>query len=379
MRRRDSVSSRKPTATVGEEEEDDVTSQSKNRLLLLGAGLAMACASRAPVPTAEPSAEAHPAREAPFTVRPPQAFLGDRWIGQGIAYGPHRDGQRPGGPAPTRAQLREDLELLRGRWGLVRLYNSDEIAADLLGLIREERMPMKVLLGAWIAPEARYGKDGELMERLPEAHAANRREVETAVRLANAYPDVVLAVCVGNETQVSWSDHRLPVETLVRWLREARHGTTLPVTTADDFGYWVQPESERLAAEVDFLVAHVYAMWNGQPVDGALDFTREKYEEVARHHPDRAVALGEAGWATRRGSEGDQARLIKGEPGEAPQRIFYQQFSAWVVRERILSTWFEAFDENWKGGKDPDDVEKHWGLFEATRVPKQAVSQPPRP
>jgi exo-beta-1,3-glucanase (GH17 family) len=34
---------------------------------------------------------------------------------------------------------------------------------------------------------------------------------------------------------------------------------------------------------------------------------------------------------------------------------------------------FEAFDENWKGGADPADVEKHWGLFHADRTPKAAL------
>ena len=315
--------------------------------LLLGAVLLSACAT-----------------QAPFVARPVDPFLGDRWIGQGISYGPYRDGQRPGGPSPTRAQIREDLELLRGRWGLLRIYSADEIAADLLALIREERLPFKVLLGAWIAPDA---------------SEANRLQVETAVRLGNAYPDVVLALCIGNETQVSWSAHRLPAETLIGWIREARRGTRLPVTTADDFGFWVQPQSDQVAREVDLIVLHAYAMWNGKPLAEALPFTREKYAEVARLHPGLPVVIGEAGWATRKHSEGEQATLIRGEPGETPQRVFYEQFTAWVVRERIISTWFEAFDESWKGGSHPDEVEKHWGLFGADRAPKQAMKAPMPP
>jgi exo-beta-1,3-glucanase (GH17 family) len=326
-------------------------------VLFLLAGLASACASHPPVPVS-PSAPVAP-REVPFVARPIDPFLGERWIGQGISYGPHRDGQSPGGPSPTRAQLREDLEILRDRWGLLRVYSADAVAADLLALIREERLPFKVLLGAWIAP------DGP---------AANRLQVETAVRLANAYSEIVLAICVGNETQVSWSDHKVPAETLVGWIRAARRASKAPVTTADDFGFWIEPRSEQVAREVDFVVAHVYAMWNGLPLEGALGFTQEKYAEVVRIHAGRPILLGEAGWATRKHTEGDQGKLIKGEPGQLPQRVFYEQFSAWVRRERIVSTWFEAFDENWKGGSHPDEVEKHWGLFSADRVPKAAVS-----
>ena len=300
----------------------------------------------------------------PREARPLDPYRDGKWIGQGISYGPFRDGQRPGGPSPTRAQMREDLELLRGRWALLRIYSADAVAEDLLSLLREEKLPFKVLLGAWIAPDA------------PEE---NRRQVENAVRLARAYPDVVLALVIGNETQVSWSGHKVSADVLVGWLREARRGTTLPVSTADDFGFWLEPRSDQVAREVDFIVLHVYAMWNGQPLDRALAFTQEKYAEVVRRHPGLPVVLGEAGWATAKHTEGEQATLIKGEPGEAQQRVFHDQFRAWVARDGIVSTWFEAFDENWKGGPHPDEVEKHWGLFRADRTPKQAALPATKP
>jgi len=342
--------------------------------LLLTAGLGVGCATSPPGPPAPPGQVGLPAPERAVTLRPLRPFDGDRWIGQGISYGPHRDGQQPGGAAPTRAELRQDLELLKGRWSLLRLYSPDGPSAEVLALIHEERLPFKVLLGAWIAPEARPGAAGAPPTPLPEARAANRAQVAEAVRLASAYPEVVLALVIGNETQVGWSDHRVAPEVLVGWLREARRGTSLPVATADDFGYWLLPESDQVAREVDFLVTHVYAMWNGQALEEALAFTQQKYGEVCRRHPGLPIVLGEAGWATRKHTEGDQAKLIKGLPGEAPQRAFYQAFSAWVVGERITSTWFEAFDENWKGGPHPDEVEKHWGLFRADRTPKAAVA-----
>jgi len=310
-------------------------------------------------------------------LRPFRPYVGDRWIGRGISYGPHRDGQRPGGPNPTRAQLREDLELLRGRWGLLRLYASDAPSPEVLALIREEQLPFKVILGAWIGREVTPSEDGAPGAPIPGARDANAAQVAGAVRLANAYPDLVLAVCIGNETQVTWSAHRLPAETLVGWIREARRGTGVPVATADDFGFWLSPESDQVAREIDLLVTHVYAMWNGQPLEGALAFTREKYAAVAARHPGLPVLLGEAGWATQRHSEGEQARLIRAEASEEAQRRFHEEFTAWVTRERIASTWFEAFDEGWKGGPHPDEVEKHWGLFRADRTPKLALQPAP--
>jgi exo-beta-1,3-glucanase (GH17 family) len=347
------------------------------RVLLPLLLLVAACAGRSPARATPAAADAAAPRQAPFAIRPPALLQGDRWLGQGVSYGPYREGQRPGGPSPSRAQLREDLELLRSRWTLLRLYSADDTAEEVLSLIRAERLPFKVLLGAWIAPEARLGADGAVLAPLPESRQANRGQVETAVRLANAYPEVVLALVVGNETQVSWSAHRLPAETLVGWLRRARQGTSLPVATADDFGFWLEAGSEKVAGEVDFIVLHAYAMWNGQPLERALAFTQEKYAAVAQRHPGRVVLLGEAGWATRKHVEGEQATLIKAEPGEGPQRAFYRQFTEWVVSQRIPSTWFEAFDEPWKGGPHPDEVEKHWGLFRADRTRKLAVADQP--
>jgi len=344
--------------------------------LLLLAGLGLACTTHLPGPPPSSSASSLAAVEAGdrFEPRPLRIWQGDRWIGRGVSYGPHRDGQRPGGASPTRAQLREDLALLAGRFSMLRLYASDPPSPEVLALIAEEKLPFKVLLGAWIAPETGTPAPGSPRAVQAGARAANRAEVDAAVRLASAYPEVVLGLVVGNETQVDWSDHRVAPDVLVGWLREARRGAVVPVSTADDFGFWVKPESEKIAREVDFIVLHAYAMWNGKQLSEALAFTQEKYAEVSRRHPALTVVLGETGWATRKHTEGDQGKLIKGLPGEAEQRVFFDQFSAWVVERRIASTWFEAFDENWKGGDHPDEVEKHWGLWRADRTPKAAVA-----
>ena len=301
-------------------------------------------------------------RPAELAVRPFSPVVAGKWIGNGIGYGPHRDGQRPGGRDPTREQLREDLLLMAPRWGVLRMYDAAAPLEGVLELIRAESIPMKVVLGIWIAPET-----------TPAARAANRAQVENGIRLANAYPDAVLAIDVGNETQVSWSDHRVPAELLIGYLREVRRRTKAPVGTADDFAFWEAKESDAVAREVDFLDVHVYAMWAGKQLEEALPFTQEKLAAVGKAHPGRALVLGEFGWATRRHSEGEQSRLIKGAPGEAQQKAFYEQAIAWTTREQIANLYFEAFDENWKGGAHPDEVEKHWGLFRADRTPKLAL------
>jgi len=95
--------------------------------------------------------------------------------------------------------------------------------------------------------------------------------------------------------------------------------------------------------------------------------------EIRALHPGRTVVIGETGWATMRNDQGDQGRLMKGAVGEAEQAAFHRAASAWVRAERVPTFFFEAFDENWKGGPDPADVEKHWGFYRADRRPKQVM------
>jgi exo-beta-1,3-glucanase (GH17 family) len=47
----------------------------------------------------------------------------------------------------------------------------------------------------------------------------------------------------------------------------------------------------------------------------------------------------------------------------------------WAEKENILTFFFEAFDETWKGSPEPLEPEKHWGLFKIDRTPKMAVRQ----
>jgi exo-beta-1,3-glucanase (GH17 family) len=314
------------------------------------------------------------APHAPGPWRPFDVSPHGRWIGNAIAYGPHRDGQSPGGASPTRAQVREDLLLMVPHWRLLRLYGARGAADTVLAVIRAEHLPMRVMLGAWIAATDRRDSSGAVIESFPAARAANRAELDAAVRLARAYPGIVTAVCAGNETQVSWSDHRVPADSLIADIRWLRARVRVPVTTADDFNFWNKSESRAVAAEVDFVVMHAHPMWNGKQLGEALEWTANTVAAIRAAHPGHTIVLGETGWATAASREGEQGRLIKGRPGEDEQAAFYAALIAWAKRTRTPTFVFEAFDENWKGGSQPDEVEKHWGLFHADRSPKRALA-----
>ncbi len=273
----------------------------------------------------------------------------------GISYGPFREGQRPGGPGPSTAQLREDLGILSDRWQMIRVYSSRGPTPEILELIEEDGLPLKVMLGAWIAPDAA---------------ADNAAEVAEAIRLANAYPEVVIALSVGNESQVSWSAHRTPGTELIEHIRAVRGAVEQPVSTADDYNFWNKTESAPVAAEVDFLLLHAYAMWNQQPLDEAVSWTASTVQDIQAEHPDLTVVLGETGWATELNPEGDEVQWIKAPAGVEQQARFHRELTEWARGAGLPVFYFEAFDEPWKGSDDPREVEKHWGLYDSARVPK---------
>jgi exo-beta-1,3-glucanase (GH17 family) len=295
-----------------------------------------------------------------------------------VCYGPYRDGQSPDGASPSREELLEDLRIMSRHWPAIRMYGSRGSAEKVLELIDEHDIPMKVLVGAWISPEWTRNEDGLRVDFLPVQAAANDAEVEAAVRLSHRYPEHVMGLSIGNETQVFWSWHRSAPETLLRHLRTARDASDVPITTADDFRFWSSEESDSFVEYVDFIVVHAYAMWNGQTLDDAIAWTRDQYRATVDRHPGKPVIIGELGWATNKTDSGEQGELIIGVPGEAEQRRFVEELYRWSAQEDVSFFLFAAFDEKWKGGDDPLEVEKHWGVYRSDRTPKAAVKALPR-
>jgi exo-beta-1,3-glucanase (GH17 family) len=291
----------------------------------------------------------------------------------GVAYGPFRDGQRPGGPSPSDKEILEDLKIIQRHWPFLRMYGSRGSAEKVLALIAKEKLNLRVMVGAWIDPEWVVPAEGKAAQLNEENIKANRDEVATAIALAKRYPEHVMAINVGSETQIYWSSHKVRPDILIKYIREVRGKTTVPVTTADDFGFWETEASIPVAAEVDFIVTHMYAMWNKQSLEDAVGWTNGKFRAVASRHHGIPVVIGETGWATDKATTGEQGKLILAPAGEAEQERFYREFQAWVKSNQLPTFYFEAFDENWKGGDDPREVEKHWGVFRADRTPKKIL------
>ncbi len=121
---------------------------------------------------------------------------------------------------------------------------------------------MKVYLGIWIG--------GEEM--------SNRVQIETALSLANRYPDVIRAIIVGNEVLLRRDQSPAGLANLIR---EVKSRTTLPVTYADVWEFWIQ--NKELVNIVDFVTIHTLPYWEDipMPIEKAAAHIHETRKHVA--------------------------------------------------------------------------------------------------
>ncbi|MDP1822777.1 MAG: glycosyl hydrolase family 17 protein [Archangium sp.] len=294
---------------------------------------------------------------------------------EAICYSGYRVGQSPVTRLySSEAQVLEDLRLLAPRFPHLRMYDCSPHAQLVLSLIHKHHLPLKVMLGAWLAAEASNPKCpwGGVYEE--DVLLRNRRENQVqlakAISLANRYPDIVSSVSAGNEATVEWTDHLVPVEHVIQYVRTLKAGVRQPVTFCENYVPW-QGLLEPLAAEVDFISLHSYPVWEQKGVDAALGFTEENYESVAKRYPGKPVVITEAGWTTKSNGRG----IPKANANEAFQKQYFEALTAWSAKRDILTFVFEAFDEPWKGSADPDEPEKHWGLYTVERKPKAVLAR----
>ncbi len=296
-----------------------------------------------------------------------------------VAYSGFREGQYPdrgdGAVNPSADEILEDLRILADHdFNLIRLYDSGENSALTIELIRAHQLPIKVLLGMWLEAEiSNHEGCPWLNEPIPEetlaANAAsNAAELQRGIDLAQRFEDVVIAVNVGNEALVDWNDHMVPAEQVIAYVRRVKAAIEQPVTVAENYVWWMR-NGAALASEVDFLGVHTYPEWEGKSIDDALPYTIENIEGVRRALPDKPIAILEAGWATVAEEFGDRAN-------EPDQARYYRELESWARATNTTVFFFEAFDEPWKGNPDaPLGAEKHWGLFNVDRSPKQLIRE----
>jgi exo-beta-1,3-glucanase (GH17 family) len=294
---------------------------------------------------------------------------------QGICYSGYRTGQSPDtGPLPSPTQIEEDLRILARRWRRIRLYDAGPHAELVLAAIRRLGLDMEVLLGAWLAAEVNNPQCGwgawYPEEQLQHNRVANAAEVERAIDLARRYPELITALAAGNEATVSWTGQLVPVHQVIEYVRRLKAAVPQPVTFCENHVPWVG-HLDALAAELDFLSVHSYPVWEYKGIDEAMAATEADWQRVTAAHPGKPVIITEAGWTTRSNGRGIEPHNARDDL----QARYYGELTRWGQEHNVLVYVFEAFDEPWKGSPDPNEPEKHWGLFTVDRRPKPVMHQ----
>lgn len=295
--------------------------------------------------------------------------------GNAICYSGYREGQNPcEGIYPSYEEIKEDLYILSTNWKFLRLYDCGQHAQTVLKVIQDEGLDFKLMLGVDMAAEmsnpqcpwGAYFSD----ETLDANRQHNSDEIGRLITLVEQYPEIVFSVSVGNEVSVDWTDHMVPVENLIQYVRRIKAAIKHPVTFCENYLPWTYKLDE-LVAELDFISVHTYPAWEYKTLDDALEYTKQNYYAVADRHPSKPVVITEAGWTTASNGRG----IDTWNASEELQAAYYEQLLEWTTKEKILTFVFEAFDEPWKGDSHPLEPEKFWGLFTVKRTQKLVMKE----
>lgn len=295
--------------------------------------------------------------------------------GRAICYSGFREGQQPGGISPTYEEVKEDLLLLQEHWEYLRLYDCDEHAETVLKVIEQEKLPFKIMLGAYIVAEMNnfgcpWGGSSYTEEQLAENKFKNHHQIQKLIALANQYPDIICTLSAGNEACVDWTDHYVSVSSVMAYVMLIKDNAKQPVTFCENYLPWLN-KLKPLVEVVDFISIHTYPVWEYKNIHEALEFTKENYFSVADKYPNKPVMITEAGWATNSNGRG----ICPSNVSEEHQEIYYNDLVNWSEEAGVLTFVFEAFDEPWKGSDEPLEPEKHWGLFTVNRKPKLVMRE----
>ena len=293
-------------------------------------------------------------------------------LGLAVCYSGYREGQKPGDSYPSYEQVKEDLLIVQKQWKYIRLYSCDQHSKTVLKVIQNEKLNLRVMLGAFIEaevnnPNCPWGGSYNNLQ-LAKNIENNLAQMNKLIELANEYPKIIFSLSVGNEACVDWTDHLVPVESVIKYVKMVKSSTSQPVTFCENYVPWLD-KLEPLVGIVDFISIHTYPVWEYKTIDQGMQYTIQNYNAVANKYPNKLVVITEAGWATRSNGLGIPTENVNPET----QKIYYRALNNWSKSDSILTFVFEAFDEPWKGSEDPNEPEKHWGLFTVDRKPKLAM------
>ncbi|WP_316236521.1 glycosyltransferase [Bradyrhizobium sp. SZCCHNR1015] len=269
---------------------------------------------------------------------------------QSVSYDPHEGTGAPGAnTVASPERIRADMKKLATITRAIRLYSSTgglEIVPPLAA-----EAGLKVMLGAWI------DKDPD----------RNEREIQSAITLARRNSNVI-GIVVGNETILTATQK---VDELIEKIKRVKKSVNVPVTTGDVWNTW--RDNPELAANVDFIAAHVLPYWEFFTDDQAVDQAVDRYQLLKKQFTGKRIMIAEFGWPSQGYSRSGDGRG-PAVPGPLRQAKVLRNFLAQAASIGMEYNIVEAIDQPWKyfeGGVGP-----YWGVLNAAREAKFAWTGP---
>jgi exo-beta-1,3-glucanase (GH17 family) len=262
-----------------------------------------------------------------------------------LAYSPSGidlEGELARGVAETRIRL--DLEHIRKFTGHIRTYTLDRGIDRVLPMA--QAAGLKVSMGVWI------GRD----------KTKNDLEFGRTLKMFRSHGKIIDRIYVGSET-LQRKD--LSAADLIGHLRRMRVSIPDPavkIGTGEAWHDWLK--NPEVGAACDFIGAHLYPYWDGVPIAEGVDYVVRRHNELRAAFPNKPVVIAETGWPSA-------GPTFKGAvPSAESQDQFARAFLARAAREKYEYSFFEAYDQPWKGMGIEGAVGAHWGLFGRRREPK---------
>jgi exo-beta-1,3-glucanase (GH17 family) len=261
-----------------------------------------------------------------------------------LSFAPFRDGQNPLLlQFPTPAQIEEDMKLMADKTHTIRTYSSSAGMKVIPELAKKYGLQM--IQGGWIGYE----------------DVDNQLEMAELIKSANANPDVVKRVIVGNEVLLRGE---MKSDQLIAYIRQVKQAVKQPVSYADVWSRYMQhPE---LIKEVDFITIHILPYWEDEPISvaDAPAHIERIYQQVKKEAdaiaPGKPILIGESGWP----SEGRQRGWAI--PSVVNEAAFIRGLLKVAKKNGFDVNIVEAFNQSWKSELE-GVVGANWGLFSTDR------------
>ena len=119
---------------------------------------------------------------------------------------------------------------------------------------------------------------------------------------------------------------------------------------------------------MDYIAVHILPYWEGLPGDVAVDHAMQVYRKLREAYPGKHIVIAEFGWPSAGLNRKDAV------PGKLIQAEIIRDFITRADAMGIDYSIVEAFDQPWKTSEG--SVGPYWGLFNAARQPKFALTGP---